>query len=236
MENNTTVSIEDCESFPFLSYDNLEFSNASGESTLEQLAGGNGWYSDSDPLVRQIYYAYQYYLTSDSSLYSSSGRIIAITQAMPVDFLTDTGLSTSGLSVLDISVSPASLGTMRVEPLDQSFVSVIEGEQDYPNYRYLFNTQTMSYQIKNPENVLSLIYEEDSESTSNSSTFHGTITGYNLLTGEYDILFTGGTAGKCENLSPYLTADGELTLRFHPDSTNGDSSEIIPILYLLRKI
>lgn len=235
MENNTTISIEDCENFPFLSYDNLELENASGESLLEKLAGGNGWYSNTNPLIRQIYYAYQYYLASDSSLYASSGRIIAITQAMPVDFLTDTGLSTSGLSVLDISVSPANLGSMQIEPLDQSFVSVIEGEQDYPNYRYLFNTQTMSYQIKHPETVLSLVYEVDSES-SNSSAFHGTITGYNLLTGEYDILFTGGTAGKCENLSPYLTADGELTLRFHPDSTNGDSSEMIPILYILRKI
>lgn len=240
MKNGDTVSLKDCETFTCNSAESLEtVPSASGKLPLEAIAGGYGWSSDNTPLERQLYFAYRYYLSSDSSLFSDNGRIIAATENGNVDFLEDTGLSVSGLQLLDIRLTPAKLNSASVESLEQSFVSVIAGNTDYPSYRYLPDEQIMTYYIREPETVDSLVYQKSGNaelisSSYNDYIFKGTVSAYNILTGEYDVIFTGGNATAWQDLTPYISAEGQLTLRYNTDPSN-DYMYTIPSLYLLRK-
>lgn len=242
MKQGDTVSLKDCESCIFNSIQSIESSLLpSGQTPLEAIAGGHGWDSDSTLLERQMYFAFEYYLGSSSSLFSDSGRLIAVTEQGSIDFLKESGLQTSGLQLLDISMEPVNSDNMSIQALDQSFSSVMEGNMDYPYYRYIANGQTINYHIKQPEKAKALIYPKSSngefsdtntQGYDSSPVFKGTVSAYNLKTGTYDVLFTSGTAGKCTDLSPYLSADGQITLRYDTDGSS-DYEYVVPYLYLM---
>lgn len=244
MKDGDTVSLKDCESCIFNSAESLEQNTllSSGLSPLEAIAGNHGWDSSATLLQRQMYFAFEYYIQSDPSLFSDSGRIIAATENGSIDFLTESGLETSGLQLLDIRLAPLQSGRQNTENLEQSFSSVVEGNMDYPYYRYFFGGQTINYHIESPETVRALVYPKggNGEFLSSGSlysnglpVFHGTISAYNLKTGAYDVLFTSGTEGKCRDLSPYISISGQLTLRYDVDNTDDNCS--IPYLYLIRE-
>lgn len=234
MKNNDSVSLDDCEVSIFNMPQNIENSyTSSGIETMRAIAGCDGWDFSGTALQRQLYFAYVYYLESDSSLFTKGGRFIAVTENGIVNFLEDTGLSAKGLQILDIHIPLSD----SIEILDDSFVSVLEGNADLLYYRYLDEMATVQYHISDPETVASLVYQKSGNAefySYSTPDFNGTIFAYNILTGEYDELFQSGIVGSCDDLSPYLTADGRLIIRYQRDLALSYSENTVPLLYLVR--
>ncbi len=236
MKDGDSVSLDNCESAILNSGNSLYSSISNGNDLLSALS--------EDPKrdifeQQQIFSCYEYYLSAKTSLYTDSGHVVAITEDAEAGFLNDTGLSTSGFKLLDINIEPA-YGAA-IELLDRSLISTDDNENFYyPSDRYVYGELTLNFQIDHPETVKSLVYPEtgNEEFTADSGNynnfFQGTLSAYNFSTDQYEPLFISGTSGSCDDISPYLSKEGTLTLLCEADQQQPDKPCSFPMLYLVR--
>jgi len=238
MKNGESKDISTCDvGFFNASYGEGFMEN--GENILYFIAGQPWEDSSENGINRRIYYAFDYFLSHLQEDTSEHGTILAVTEDTQLNFLNETGLNTNGIQVLNIQTTPPSMKHGKLISLDTAFSSVIQGVTNFQDNRWLYSEdQVQTYQIKHLQKLKALVYSafgnmefNDASADSYYPAFHGTISAYNITTGDYDQIFLSGTEGTLETLSDYIDKDGTLTLKFTPSSS--DDNEIIPYLYLL---
>lgn len=163
-----------------------------------------------------------FYLRSYMSGYSADARVIAFsTEKEESQFLKTPSLETYGLTMLTSSIA---VNASRDRSLYRSVLmktpQVITGEyQADTNSMAGPDPVTLEYYLGNDIDVESLTFEPVSREFAGNGgsfgeVFEGSIYFYNYHTGNYDLMALNGKTLDRDGLSPYLSGDNAMTVRY----------------------
>ncbi len=106
------------------------------------------------------------------------------------------------------------------------------GETPYYNYKNLEGgMKTVEYQLPPDEKISSFEYLKNRNQVVKkeySSNFNGDIYFLNYRTGTYDLVFTTGKFGRLDDVSPYITDENKITIRYEAGLSTNEYQVILP--------
>lgn len=243
IEDGQTVSVSGEDGHLLLSRSDVY----SYDDFLTTLSGTNPYVNQRDLQPEKVrwYYAYEYYLSTLAASPIQGCYLLGFTEDAGNAFLEGTGLETRGsnMVVAAADVRLAKDGMACLPRLD-AYVQNMEGAYDAEEHYLYSESVQMELQFGSNEAVQLLVYSESLnrefvKNNNNSyvgSGFDGEIKAYNVATGNYDLLFSGGTADAVP-ISDYLDADNKVRLLIEPDAARMSSSGVVslPVLSAIKE-
>lgn len=203
---------------------------------------GYDYYRNPDKARR--YEAMNYYLNNYSWIMGDQTFLLGVTDKGAERNLTaGSEMENYGVTVPILPVDSVEADGFHYS-IDEYEVEVLEGGHELPWNRYMVSNVVVSvydFTGKNeglPEKILYLPRYNNELQGVDQEYFPGKIYFQNRETGEYDLIFTGGVEGVCEDLTPYL-ADGRLVIRYELEAEQFYREQynlVVPVLSIMREV
>ncbi len=225
--NQETVTLDKKEQVTLTSRDAI-----SNSDILTNIAGGNAYLWNTESEASRRYYALEYYISNHFDYLENSSYLIGFDYSEDnKDVISELGLKNSGvrLIVIPLDVNTTKDGKTYLSHIN-GYMNIEAGEYDSTYNMIMTNQLKVVYQFNPDDKIVSLLYSKELNTEFLKdywSGFYGTISAYNYNTKEYDLIFTGGTPGECNNLANYINEDNIMSLLFVIDKTAQNKYAIV---------
>ncbi len=232
LKKGETVNIKDKESQIIISRDDLY-----ATTIINRIAGGTNKIEDNTADVNRRSNILQYLLEPNMQGHSKENFLIGFIQEDINQGLVGElsgKMNTYGTTAIQVPFDVNhTKGSKTFVPSIEPFEEIDKLNQDnYYNYKFLENgMKTIEYQLPPEDKILSFSFLSNRNqvvSKEYSSNFSGNIYFLNYRTGTYDLVFTTGNHGSLDDVSPYITDENKITIRYESGMPPNEYQVILP--------